>query len=64
MKPVDYKNTRGSNMDDPPWCDPNAQREPNLSPEENARRDALLKKLEETRKEWEKELQGRQSSGK
>ena len=47
MKPVDYKNTRGSNMDEPLWYDPNAQREPNLSPEENARRDALLKKLDE-----------------
>ena len=47
MEPVRYKNTRGSNMDEPPWYDPNAQREPNLSPEENARRDALLKELDE-----------------
>ena len=47
MKHVDYKNTRGSNMDEPLWFDPKGKRPGNLSPEENARRDALLKKLDE-----------------
>ena len=41
------RNTRGSNMDEPPWIDPNGKRPDNLSPEENARRDALLKELDE-----------------
>ena len=52
MIPVRYKNTRGSNMDDPPWFDPNAKRPSNLSPGENARRDALLKRLEADCKDW------------
>ena len=65
MEPVRYKNTRGSNMDDPPWMPSGPVKIPDgLPPEEKARREALLKELEETRKEWEKELQGRQSSGK
>ena len=64
MKPVDYKNTRGSNMDEPLWFDPNGKRPDNLPPEENARRDALLKKLEETCKEWKKEFQAGQPSSK
>ena len=46
------RNTRGSNMDEPLWFPPDAKRPDNLSPEENARRDALLKKLEEECKDW------------
>ena len=46
------RNTRGSNMDEPPWFPPDVKRPANLSPEENARRDALLKKLEEDCKDW------------
>lgn len=46
------RNTRGSNMDEPPWIDPNGKRPANLSPEENARRDALLKRLHEECKDW------------
>ena len=41
------RNTRGSNMDEPPWFPPDAKRPAILSPEENARRDALLKELDE-----------------
>ena len=40
------KNTRGSNMEEPLWFDPDGKRPDNLSPEENARRDALVKKVD------------------
>ena len=46
------RNTRGSNMDEPLWCDPNAKRNPNNTPEENARIDAILKRLDEECKNW------------
>ena len=46
------RNTRGSNMDEPPWFPPDAKRPDNLSPDENARRDALLKKLDDICKNW------------
>ena len=46
------RNTRGSNMDEPLWFPPDAKRPDNLSPEENARRDALLKKLDDICKNW------------
>ena len=46
------KNTRGSNMDEPLWFDPDEQRDPNNTPEENARIDALLKKLDDICRNW------------
>ena len=49
------KNTRGSNMDEPLWFDPDGKRPDNLSPEENARRDALLKKLDYICEKWNDE---------
>ena len=53
MKPVDYKNTRGSNMDEPPWMPSGPAKIPDgLPPEEKARREALTKKLEEVCKDW------------
>ena len=46
------RNTRGSNMDEPLWFPPNAQRDPDNTPEENARIDALLKKLDDICRNW------------
>ena len=46
------KNTHGSNMDEPLWFDPDERRDPNNTPEENARIDALLKKLDDICKNW------------
>ena len=46
------RNTRGSIMEEPLWCNPNAKRNPNNTPEENARIDALLKRLDEDCKDW------------
>ena len=55
------RNTRGSNMDEPLWCDPNAKRNPNNTPEENARIDALLKELDEIYPEKSKDKTGSDS---
>ena len=45
------KNTRGSIMDEPFYFAPGG-RDPNNTPEENARIDALLKKLDDICKNW------------
>ena len=45
-------------MDEPLWCDPTAKRNPNNTPEENARIDALLKELDEIYPEKSKDKTG------